>query len=88
MLYTDICPIFFDLIECANWHIGWLVGWSANWHIGWCVSGGAMLKLAGVHPPSAVGPPPPPPTPTPTPLSKNAFRFWEAIAQHGAVESL
>ena len=63
MLYTDICPIFFGLIEFANRHIGWLVGWSANWHIGGGVSGGAMLKLAGVHTT-------PYPLPTPTPLSK------------------
>ena len=72
MLYTDICPIFFDLIECSNWHIGWLVGWCANWHIGVGVSGGAMLKLAGVHTEH-------PPLPTPTPLSKNAINFLEAM---------
>ena len=67
--------------------VGWLVGVPIGILVGG-VSGGTMLKLAGVHPPSAVGPPSPPPTPTPTPLSKNAFRFWEAIAQHGTVESL
>ena len=78
MLYSDICPIFFDPIECANRHIGWLVGWSANWHIGWWCKWGCNVETGRcAH--CAVCTLPPTPTPTPTPLSKNGIKFLKAM---------